>query len=253
MEQAYGGYLPQSVTPSSYGLNFPTTGSNGLNFDLRIGGIDSNQNLSWAPVTHSGITATVTYPYGNGMSHYVRVTLTGPFSTRSQWESNNLGQIARPSLPQTFELVGRDSSGNAVVKYGFVLKQWFVVGGGGSHSFVSSKCNSFGYRVPKVSDLTNATCNSSDWYCKDALGATPSSPNNRALNHIGGGLFTEWGEMSIYHHYDRANQFAESGEYWTSDQTSENNHVQRYYKVYCDSGNFKYGGGDYAYGICVYP
>ncbi|PXY93206.1 hypothetical protein [Gilliamella apis] len=249
------GYLPQSVTPSSYGLNFPTTGTNKLYFNLRIGG--STQYLSWKPVTHSGITATMTYPYGT--STRVRVTLTGPVATRSQWQSNNSGQIARPSLPQTFELVGRDSSGNAVVKYGFVLKQWFVGGDyGGSHSFVSSKCNSFGYRVPKASDLTNATCRpawgQSQDVCQGAEGATPSSPDNRALNHIGGGLFTEWGEMSLYHNYDRANQFIENGRYWTSDQTSENN-VQGYHKVYCDGGGgFTTDGvGGSAYGICVYP
>jgi len=39
------GFLPQSVTPSSYGSNFPTTGANNLYFDLEIGG--SNQALSW--------------------------------------------------------------------------------------------------------------------------------------------------------------------------------------------------------------
>ncbi|MBI0061718.1 hypothetical protein H3T83_10990 [Gilliamella sp. M0320] len=249
-----GGYLPQSVTPSSYGLNFPTTGANKLYFNLRIGG--STQYLSWKPVTHSGITATVTYPYGD---HYTtKVTLTGPVVTRSQWQSNNSGQIARPSLPQTFELVGRDRSGNAVVKYGFVLKQWFVGGDyGGSHSFVSSKCNSFGYRVPKASDLTNATCQpawgQSQDVCQGAEGATPSSPDYRALNHIGGGLFTEWGEMSLYNYNDRANQFHEGGRYWTSDQTSENN-VQGYHKVYCDGyGGFIYDGSNSAYGVCVYP
>ena len=35
------GFLRQSIIPSSYGSNFPTTGANGLYFDLDIGG--SNQ------------------------------------------------------------------------------------------------------------------------------------------------------------------------------------------------------------------
>jgi len=52
------GFLTQSITPSSYGLNFPTTGANGLYFDLEIGG--NNKDLYWEPVTHSGITATMT-------------------------------------------------------------------------------------------------------------------------------------------------------------------------------------------------
>ncbi|OTQ67504.1 hypothetical protein B6D17_11210, partial [Gilliamella apis] len=89
----YGkGFLPQSVTPSSYGLNFPTTGANNLYFDLDISG--NNQVLSWAPVSHGGITATMT----DSTSTSVRVTLTGPAS--SQWTSYNPDRVNRPSLPQ---------------------------------------------------------------------------------------------------------------------------------------------------------
>ncbi|OTQ68107.1 hypothetical protein B6D17_11150, partial [Gilliamella apis] len=85
------GFLPQSVTPSSYGLNFPTTGANGLYFDLLIDG--TNQALSWAPVSHGGITATITY----STSDRVRVTLTGPAVTdRNQWYSENPRRIGRP-------------------------------------------------------------------------------------------------------------------------------------------------------------
>ncbi|MCT6885963.1 MAG: hypothetical protein M3Z47_08365, partial [Gilliamella apis] len=145
------GFLPQSVTPSSYGSNFPTTGANNLYFDLDIGG--NNQALSWAPVSHGGITATMT----NSTSTSVKVTLTGPVATSSQWQSENPYSIGRLSLPQTFELVGRDSSGNAVVKYGFKLKQWFVNRGGRkdyTYSSISSWCNNIGYRIPKVKDLT---------------------------------------------------------------------------------------------------
>ena len=64
------GFLPQSFTPSSYGLNFPTTGANNLYFDLLIAG--TNQALSWAPVSHGGITATMTDSpvyWGGGSSH----------------------------------------------------------------------------------------------------------------------------------------------------------------------------------------
>ncbi|WP_085165696.1 hypothetical protein [Gilliamella bombi] len=53
------GFLVQSTNPASYGLNFPTTGADGLYFDLVIEEIDARQ-LVWEPVTHGGITATVT-------------------------------------------------------------------------------------------------------------------------------------------------------------------------------------------------
>ncbi|OTQ75836.1 hypothetical protein [Gilliamella apis] len=247
------GFLPRSVTPSSYDLNFPTTGANKLYFDLKLGGI--SQALSWAPVSHGGITATMT----NSTSTSVRVTLTGPVATRSQWSSLNPGQIARPSLPQVFELVGRDSHGNAVIKYGFKLKQWFVNRGDRNaytYSSTSSWCNSLGYRLPKVSDLTNATCQGyySEYcraYANEVVGATPSSPENYGLRYIGAGLFAEWGAMS---YYVGANVL-EVARYWTSDELSNNSvHFQIYLNdnffgmVRYDNVNNNSG-----HGFCVYP
>ncbi|OTQ34026.1 hypothetical protein [Gilliamella apis] len=188
------GFLPQSVTPSSYGLNFPTTGANNLYFYLDIGG--SNQALSWAPVSLGGITATMT----DSTSTSVKVTLTGPFATYSQQQSDRPIRVAIASLPQVFELVGRDSSGNAVVKYGFELKQWFVNRGRFQdtvgHSFW---CNYIGgYRNLMVKDLTNASCRGVGAYSNYCHSATPSSPDNYYRRHIGAGFFTEWGRVNNY-------------------------------------------------------
>ncbi|OTQ41532.1 hypothetical protein B6C97_11040 [Gilliamella apis] len=252
----YGkGFLPQSVTPSSYGSNFPTTGANNLYFDLDIGG--NNQALSWATVSHGGITATMT----NSTSTSVRVTLRGPVATSY---SNNPGQIARPSLPQTFELVGRDSSGNAVVKYGFVLKQWFVSRGNivirRNPSSISSWCNSLGgYRMPKVKDLTNATCRGG-WggsWCQGAEAATPSADGNYVCRHIGAGLLSEWGILVKYPdaNFGFVYQYMDP-EYWTQDRNRD--------QVYRGSFRVRSGGavtsdrddnGDLSnsFGICVYP
>ncbi|OCF99091.1 hypothetical protein A9G16_05005 [Gilliamella apicola] len=248
------GFLPQSVTPSSYGSNFPTTGANNLFFYLEIRG--TNQALSWAPVSHGGITATMT----DSTSTSVRVTLTGPVATPSQWQSENPGRIDRPSLPQVFELVGRDSSGNAVLKYGFELKQWFVNHGDQScptYSGISSWCNSLGYRLPKVRDLTNASCQGRYSYeCRDhgneVEGATPSSPQNTYMRNIGGGLFSEWG--NIYQYPDaRFDEWYER--YWTSDQSIDNN--EHYFLVDSDAGSIVYnsyaGIGYNLSGVCVYP
>ena len=250
----YGkGFLPQSFTPSSYGSNFPTTGANNLYFDLVIAG--TNQALSWAPVSHGGITATMT----DSTSTSVRVTLTGPVATPSQWSSNNPGEIDRLSLPQVFELVGRDSSGNAVVKYGFELKQWFVNRGEIYYSYLSTKswCNNIGYRLPTVSDLTNATCEPwRDWQtqdvCEGAEGATPSSPNKYFRRHIGAGFFTEWGDMRYYAnaHFGYANRYFEYG-HWTQDSVGGNPY--RFFVVNSWDGTIY---NDYPfpnYGLCVYP
>ncbi|OTQ68846.1 hypothetical protein B6D17_10985 [Gilliamella apis] len=246
------GYFTRSVTPSSYDLNFPTTGMNKVVFYLYIGG--NNQDLYWEPVSHGGITASMDLSTKTS----VRVVLKGPWGGG---RSCYLGQsIDRPSLPQVFELVGRDSSGNAVVKYGFELKQWFVNRGNyaSTHSSIESWCNSLGgYRQVKVKELTNAVCR--EWnsgpYCRGAVGATPSSPDEYFRRHIGAGFFTEWGIMSSYTGYPGANfkgEYGNRGPYLTSDKSSYNN------LLFVISG---YNGGVYymsytndkAYGLCVYP
>ncbi|PXZ07411.1 hypothetical protein DKK70_06035 [Gilliamella apicola] len=195
------GFFVQSTNSLYYNLNFPTTGANGLYFDLKIVGSDS---LTWASVTHSGITATMTNP----TSTNVRVTLTGPAATDSQWRSNNPGNIPRPSLPQVFELVGRDSNGNQVVKYGFKLNQWFVDRGIVTASMrdQESWCNQIGYRLPKIKDLTNAIG-------ANFTSAFPPSSGNHYQRQIGAGLFTEWGNVN----FDNLDEF-----YWVSDINNNN-------------------------------
>ena len=198
------GFLVQSTNPSSYDRNFPTTGADGLYFDLLIAGVDASQ-LSWSVTTYGGsgdITATVNWVYSN-----TRVTLSGPRADSSQISSSSPGSLARPVLPQTFELVGRDSSGNEV-RYGFVLRQWFVHREYKHDSALNQTtwCNSLGYRMPRVRDLTNSNYNN--------LGATPSSSGNSYMRHIGAGFFTEWGRMYNYTDAGFVNNV-----YWTSDAT----------------------------------
>ena len=255
------GFFTQSVTPSSYGSNFPTTGANNLYFDLDI--VGNNQALSWAPVSHGGITATMT----DSTSTSVRVTLTGPAVTDpNQWVSENPDRVGRPSLPQTFELVGRDSSGNAVVKYGFVLKKWFVNRGDRNvytYSSTSSWCNKIRYRLPKVKDLTNASClnfsgplGACGDYERDvnALTATPSSASNAVGRHIGAGFFTEWGGMSYYTGYPGANfkgEYYNREQYLTSDKSSSGN---QFFAISGYEGSvFNKAYTDKTYGLCVYP
>ncbi|SCB79720.1 hypothetical protein GA0061081_101328 [Gilliamella bombicola] len=248
------GFLMQSTTPSSYGLNFPTTGADGLYFDLDIGGVDENQ-LTWSPVTHEGITAAVhrvrprsgsfSDRQGNNIqydawihdrSQYVtRVTLNGPKANNSQTGSNNPSRLSVPILPQTFELEGRDSSGNVVVKYGFVLQKWFVdrtiEAARRNHS---SWCSSLGYRMPQVRDLTNAVKTGST----PVIGAMPSSTGNYYERRIGGGFFSEWGISGFYN--------IKTTLYWASDVAD----------LFVDSfdGHIENSRSSfYRHGICVTP
>ena len=230
------GFLTQETDPSLYGRNFPTTGGNGLYFDLLISGV--SQPLSWSSVSQGGITVTMS----NSTATSVRVTLTGPYATTSQHSSSTPGRISTPSLPQTFELVGRDSQGNTVVKYGFTLKQWFVNRGNVSdnnYSPVLSWCNSIGYRMPRIRDLTNAVRT-------DVVvpSATPSSPGNHFMRHIGSGFFTEWGKMADYSGVGFYNYW-----YWTSDPTGSYQFIVTTINGYV---NWHYDY-TYRYGLCAYP
>ena len=234
------GFLTQSVTPSSYGLNFPTTGANKFSFVLDIGG--NNKNLYWEPVSHGGITATMT----SATNTSVRVTLTGPAVTDdSQRNSDNPTRIDRIYLPQVFELVGRDGLGNIIVKYGFVLQQWFVSRGTKNYtnSSTTSWCRKIGdYRLPKVMDLTNATCQSERDTCNGAVGATPSSSSNNYQRRIGAGFFTEWGDVMKY----GASFF--SWNYWTADKKDDT-----HFRVIASNGQVISRSDNYEYGMCVYP
>ncbi|OCF98299.1 hypothetical protein A9G08_08290 [Gilliamella sp. wkB195] len=227
-----GGFIPQT----SYGSNFPTTGSNGLYFDLDIGG--NNQALSWSSVSQGGITVNMS----NSTATRVHVTLTGPAATLSQHSSSNPGSIPKPTLPQIFELVGRDSRGNDVLKYGFILKKWFVNRGSmrDDYSNTLSWCNRIGYRMSRVRDLTNAVRGGWGW---PISGATPNSPGNWYQRRIGAGFFTEWGGISSY----SGSGFVGYYNYWTSDPNGSDQFV-----VKTGDGNiFPFGNG--SNGLCAYP
>ena len=228
------GFFPQSTNPLDYGKNFPTTGANNMFFDLRIGYTEA---LSWAPVSHGGITATMT----DVTATSARVTLTGPVATQSQWNSGNPGPITKPTLPQTFELVGRDSKGKAIVKYGFTLKQWFVNRGKSYYTYSSmeSWCKSIGYRLSRVKDLTNAKR-------YEITGGTPSSSGDYYMRTIGAGLLAEWGNIGKY---DRTN-FDAVRWYWTSDEKSLSRFV-----VFPTDGHIHWAEPSYdkSVGLCTYP
>ncbi|MCO6550597.1 MAG: hypothetical protein J6580_07935 [Gilliamella sp.] len=210
------GFLVQSIDPESYNLNFPTTGAHNLYFDLLITGIDVNE-LTWLPVTHEGITATVTNVVANDRwipdedkgKVFPRVKLTGPVAG-NQWDNPNPSRITVPKLPQKFELVGKDSDGNEVVRYGFELRQWFVNRGDrrDTASNQTTWCSSLGYRMPQIKDLTNAVCVDHNPYssdpsyskCKNAvtIDAKLSSGNRFYQRRIGAGFFTEWGIIDTF-------------------------------------------------------
>ncbi|NUF27568.1 hypothetical protein [Gilliamella sp. ESL0254] len=247
------GFLVQSTNPLSYGRNFPTTGADGLYFDLLLGGIEARQ-VTWSSVSHGGITARA-YP-ANPQNNWIhertsvtRIELHGPHAGVSLRESSNPSPLTPlPSLPQTFELEGRDSSGRVVVKYGFVLKQWFVNRGNklDTPSNHLSWCRSLGYRLSRVRDLTNAGCYRihPTYSCVGAVGAYPRSGNGYYDRQIGAGLFSEWGDVRGYSTAGFGGM-----NHWTSDVGSNGP-----FSVYSHTGSILSKGspwGDYA--VCTTP
>ncbi|OCG10102.1 hypothetical protein A9G24_10800 [Gilliamella sp. App6-5] len=201
--------------------------------------------MTWAPVTHEGITATVVnveagswmlmhkndilgidavfLPREDWNKIVARVVLNGPSYTKSEWKDKNPRRtLYRPRLPQTFELVGRNRNGVEVVKYGFVLRQWFANRGDVRDTAFNQAewCRRAGYRLAKVRDLTNAKCARKTLFpCGrfgDDDGATPSSGFNGYQRRIGAGFFTEWGPIPPNHYADIvAHANVVNDNYWT--------------------------------------
>ncbi|OCG79692.1 hypothetical protein A9G44_10095 [Gilliamella sp. Occ4-3] len=241
------GFLVQSISPESYNLNFPTTGAHNLYFDLLITG--DIEELTWEPVTHEGITATVTnvvaWVPDEDSGVVARVKLTGP-EAKNQWYNPHPNLITKPQLPQTFELVGRDIYGVEVVKYGFVLRQWFVNRGEQLKTYSDhlAWCNSLGYRLSRVRDLTNAVCSGPGRWCQDAVSATPSSSGADYQRNIGAGFFTEWGRMYNYTDAGFVGPF-----YWTSDATGSSQFIVYSTDGYVTITDASFSSG----GLCTAP
>lgn len=265
------GFLTQSINPSSYNLNFPTTGADGLYFDLDIGGVDASQ-LTWSSETQGEITATVkwvkprsdsfTIPcrWCTGITTYddwitnksknvTRVTLNGPRANNTQIQSSNPSRLTVPFLPQLFVLEGKNSSG-VVVKYGFELKQWFVHRGE-KYTTVPEQatwCSSLGYRFSKIRDLSNAKCGVNNAYfpCISGIdGSTPSSGSLYYQRQIGAGFLSEWSDVSYYGDVAGFGR----GDIWTNDAVSNTTHLYIHRNGYVDQWG-TYGGG---YAVCTVP
>ena len=260
------GYIPQATYDSS----FPTTGANEMHFFLDLGGVV--QQLKWKEVERKGITVKAGYDVDSHgeivNATMVRVTLKGPSATPEQWKADEPGSVDKPDLPQTFELVGRyDENGPVIVKYGFVLQQWLVNRGDmkTKHGRAAKWCENIGYRQPKVKDLTNAFCRPDYPGCRGSKGASPESDDNYFVRRIGGGFFSEWGNLSPFGtFYDSQKiHFFEYG-YWSSELGDDGNpdpniedlDKKPWLDVYSRDGasgwNYPRENGG-AYGLCIWP
>lgn len=190
------GFIPQANIAD----NFPTTGANGLYFELITSGVDAT-TLTWSPVTSNNVTAT---PVATS-SNTVKVTLTGPVASHF-----NSGATATSfSGPASFIIEGKNGSKTAV-NYGFIIQKWFVNRGGKTEKPInlSTWCNGLApggsYKLISVNDVTNANNIPKGW----TGGAAGQGDLYKRV--VGGGLFAEWGNVS---NYSGANFV--SNYYWT--------------------------------------
>ncbi|WP_176701567.1 hypothetical protein, partial [Gilliamella sp. Bim1-2] len=244
------GYKVLANDEGAYKNNFPTMGADGLYFDILDPPVQDLSQLTWSPVEYDGIKVTAHWTRPDQRDNWIkdkrqfalRVWLNGPRAR----DYSNPGEIHKPNLPHTFVLEGKDASGRVMVKYGFELRQWFVHRGGGDRGLRdhTAWCKSFGYRLVRARDLTNAISEAPEV-------AKPYSPWVKYYQRrIGGGFFSEWGHLVDYadvgfgtgHHYEYC--------YWTSDYNYEHNVVTCQHT----GRSFLDGYENWGYlGLCVTP
>ncbi|MWN31534.1 MULTISPECIES: hypothetical protein [unclassified Gilliamella] len=204
------GYLVQDINQPS--TNFPTGGSNAFDFVLTFTGAnfddlsfskqpaDSKVNLSFEQVSNSMT--------GQYIKNKVKVNLLGPV----------IGQADISFTPTTFTIFA--DKAQTIPIYRFRLNHWFVVTNDQvARNFTKTKeyCESLGYRLPTVSELTNYKAPDIGWDH-----GYPPNMNMYPVKQIGGGLISEWGTLGFY-----TTGFY-SASYWTSNHHKDNN----YYSVY---------------------
>ncbi len=204
--------------------NFPTTGSNGLNFSLMVEGISAQAVISAngsvvKPEAGVGVTLQLTPKSSN----LIDVTLIGPNKdSASKWFS-----------PTTFKIYADNKK--LLLLYSFKISRWFIADPSGASGLgqvdsdydkTKSFCNGLlYYRIPSVRDYTNG--NGNDWY-----GGLPNftyldyqrriSYKDSSAKWVGG-IFSEWGMTYTDEGEYAASDWRYWHGYWTSDIYSDGN------------------------------
>ncbi|MDF7666511.1 hypothetical protein PT273_01375 [Orbaceae bacterium ESL0727] len=181
------GFIVQDINNPA--ANFPTTGVNNVFFNLILAGATVSDITYEAEPASSGLHLTIT-----GSGNVAKVTLTGPRHGATPAE-------AATAVPTTFTLYA-NTNGQRTKLYSFKLNKWFIASPDLVQNtsviptgYNANYCNRYGtgYRFPHIGELTNA--NNSDLGWTGSLGSQGTKYYTR---QIGGGLFAEWGSMSVY-------------------------------------------------------
>ncbi len=177
--------------------NFPTIGTYGLYFDLRIVNAKGAQiYYSKSPSKSNVSISLVPLPNSDPSVDTLLVNLLGPK------EGDTAAQAK--FTPTTFTFYA-DKAKTQVI-YRFKLRQWGIVKTVPAASYNEAQpfCDNLGYRIPSIAELTNANGNGWQGGLKGQgnnyqrrISVTSSSRITEA-NPLGinGGLFSEWGHVN---------------------------------------------------------
>ncbi|MDF7666868.1 hypothetical protein PT273_03235 [Orbaceae bacterium ESL0727] len=183
------GFILQDIDNPS--VNFPTTGMNNAFFNLTLVDMTASDISYEATPANSGLHLSI-----SGSGNVAKVMLTGPKSGATAAE-------AATAVPTTFTLYTNDN-GRRMKLYSFKVNQWFIASADEkaisssdiNRNYDENYCNRYGtgYRIPHIAELTNANGTNYGWFWAGSLG---SRGTIFATRQIGGGLFSEWGNLSV--------------------------------------------------------
>jgi hypothetical protein len=220
--------------------NFPTTGIDGLSFYLQFENITPEQviaanGVNVSPISGSNaVTLSLSTKSLIGIT-YLAVKLNGPIHTSSS---------IQPFVPTEFKLYSDVS--HRELLYSFKLGRWYILPitqyWNDTYDKAVAQCQSYdGYRMPRVSDLTNANAPSLGVEILPGNGASyrrQLSFKDNNGNWIGG-IKNEWGD-----------------EYKPMNGSSPQIWAEGGYKVNADSGVIlknTSGNSSQNYILCVSP
>ncbi|MDF7667316.1 hypothetical protein PT273_05600 [Orbaceae bacterium ESL0727] len=235
MWNATKGFILQSLSDPS--KNFPTMGANNLFFNLTVSGVfGSDVTYSKTP-SNSGIDLIIE-PITN--KNVAKITLTGPSKSATD-------AVAATAVPTTFTLYSDRDRSNAI--YRFTISKWFIGQGDDkmTHTQLASRCSAIHYRIPDVTEYTNANSGASYGNWQGGLAGQPNNYQRR----IGGGLFAEWGNTSTP--YYTGSDYS-SGANWAANEGDNSSSRTLYYIVSSNIGFINiYDQTMTIFGSCVTP
>lgn len=222
-------YMQSLNQPES---NFPATGADSLYFKLIVAGIKNYKQLSYSKEPSN---SNVDLAFGETRNKIPTVILKGPTSNSSPSKLR--------FVPTTFTIYADTAKTKPI--YSFKLQHWFIphtdIHGypylESNHDNAVNYCSTLsGYRMPNVSDLTNAN----GW----GINGHPNA-SSASLRQINGGLISEWGGGLKYY-----TQQWDIFSIWTSTPSIL---PGQYYSVASNSGAIFHIKREFTQTACVMP